>query len=173
MRFGRPGWDLWWPVTPACAAPAFPAEVPILTPDEVETWRILAGIPRWPLELHGEVFPPEAGLQSRAMDYAKGCYIGQEVLSRIKTTGKMPQTLVKVLAKDEPPVLKPGGVLFKSLGDGSQVKAGQITSVSLDPLTGREAGLAYVKQSFATEHSLLLATADLPNITFEVEIILP
>jgi folate-binding protein YgfZ len=44
----------------------------------LEVFRIEAGIPKWGFELDGETLPPEAGLDCTAIDYRKGCYIGQE-----------------------------------------------------------------------------------------------
>ena len=43
-----------------------------------EVLRIENGIPRWGRELTPEIIPPEANLAARAIDYEKGCYIGQE-----------------------------------------------------------------------------------------------
>ncbi|OYW31435.1 MAG: hypothetical protein B7Z47_01105 [Chthoniobacter sp. 12-60-6] len=131
-RFGIPGLDVW---LPASSAPTFDA--PILTEADLETWRILQKIPRWPHELNDETFPPEAGLESKAMDFAKGCYIGQEVLSRIKTTGKMPREMIAFEA--EHPV-NPGDELWH------EKLIGKITSTTLHPVTGLTIGLAMIRQ---------------------------
>ncbi|MDB6136988.1 MAG: LigA, partial [Verrucomicrobiaceae bacterium] len=90
-RLGLEGVDIWRaagkePPAAACAE---------LSAAEHETLRVLSGIPRHPNELNGDTFPPEAGVEDRAMSYTKGCYIGQEILSRIRTTGKMPRELVQ------------------------------------------------------------------------------
>src|SRR5262249_8375640 len=53
-----------------------------------EVLRIERGIPRWGKELTQEIIPIEANLERRAIDYEKGCYIGQEVISRIKMSGQ-------------------------------------------------------------------------------------
>jgi folate-binding Fe-S cluster repair protein YgfZ len=39
------------------------------------------------------MLPPDAGLDKTAISYHKGCYIGQEVLSRIKSAGKLNRRL--------------------------------------------------------------------------------
>src|SRR6266404_3576952 len=56
--------------------------------DAAEVMRIEQGIPRWGRELTNEIIPIEANLEQRAIDYQKGCYIGQEVISRIKISGQ-------------------------------------------------------------------------------------
>lgn len=140
-RFGTQGLDLWLPSS--APAPTFDA-LPILNEADLESWRILQKMPRWPHELNAETFPPEAGLESKAMDFTKGCYIGQEVLSRIKTTGKMPREMisfesgVKVNAGDELWIEK---------------AVGKVTSVTKHPATGLNIGLAMIRQG--TPHQSL------------------
>jgi folate-binding protein YgfZ len=138
-RFGVPGFDLWLPA--AAAAPTFDT-IDVLTDAELETWRIVQKVPRWPNELNAEMFPPEAGLESRAMDFTKGCYIGQEVLSRIKTTGKMPRELI---AFDTDSPVNAGDEILTTKAVGS------VTSVTVHPETGRIVGLAMVRQGMTAE----------------------
>lgn len=62
-----------------------------------EKARIEQGIPRWGMELTEGMLPPEAGLDKTDISYNKGCYIGQEVISRIKSAGKVNRRLVKMV----------------------------------------------------------------------------
>jgi len=135
-RFHLPGTDHWLPLT----APA-PAEVPLSEAD-AETLRILQKVPAYPHELNPETFPQEAGLETTAMSFTKGCYIGQEILSRIKTTGKMPRRLIAWTA-DIP--LPPGEPLLSD--EGKDI--GHITGTTLHPLTSAPIGLAMIKQTAA------------------------
>lgn len=139
VRFGLPGYDLWLPA--AAAAPVFAAR-PVLSAADLETWRILQKVPRWPHELNAETFPPEAGLESRTMDFTKGCYIGQEVLSRIKTTGKMPREMIAFETE-----------LSVNAGDElwTEKAVGKVTSVAKHPTSGLTVGLAMVRQGAAPE----------------------
>lgn len=138
-RFGVPGFDLWLPAD--SPAPDWGAR-PILNDEELDTWRILQQVPRWPHELNAETFPPEAGLMERTMDFAKGCYIGQEILSRIKTTGKMPREMIAF--ESEMPVST-----GEELVTGKPV--GRVTSVCTHPETGKTVGLAMIRQGTTTE----------------------
>ena len=59
--------------------------------DSEESWerfRISRQIPCWDNELSLDLLPPEAGIEKRAISYNKGCYTGQEVISRMKSAGK-------------------------------------------------------------------------------------
>jgi folate-binding protein YgfZ len=57
-------------------------------------------VPQWGTELLEGMLPPEAGLEREAISYQKGCYIGQEVISRIKTAGKVPRRLLALELDD-------------------------------------------------------------------------
>lgn len=122
-RIGTDGFDLWLP------AGETPEIIP-LTPEEAEARRIAAGIPAWGAELTAGMLPPEAGLDRSAISYRKGCYIGQEVLSRLKTAGKLNRKLAALLV-DAP------------------VKAGVITSASTlaDAETGLYPALGYLPKA--------------------------
>ena len=146
--------------------PAF--DCAVVTADEAETLRICNGVPKWPLELNSEAFPAEAGLQNQAMDYAKGCYIGQEILSRIKTTGKMPRVLVRWLGGPEKPE---STALFLRNKEGDEKEIGMITSSCFHPVLDRWVGLAYVRQGTEVMDSVLLADKVTPRMFSELEII--
>jgi tRNA-modifying protein YgfZ len=66
---------------------------------ECEKLRISNKIPKWGNELDEDTLPPEANLESRAISYTKGCYTGQEVISRMKSAGKTNRHLVGFLSQ--------------------------------------------------------------------------
>jgi folate-binding protein YgfZ len=136
LRFGLPGTDVWLPTGTDVSS------LSTLSAEEAETLRILQKVPAYPSELNADTFPQEAGLEGTTMSYTKGCYIGQEILSRIKTTGKMPRQLIAWssdanLAVDE--------VIVND--EGKEV--GRITSVAWHPVKEAFVGLGYVKQASA------------------------
>jgi folate-binding protein YgfZ len=149
-RIGLPGWDVWVPATTSDAslAPLFSiAEWPA---EEAETQRVQAGIPAWGRELLEGMLPPEAGLDRTDISYAKGCYIGQEVISRIKSAGKVNRKLVRLAVADGT-VLVPG----EKLWDASGKEAGEVTSVAPIVVDSRRLALGYLKrQAEGTETHL-------------------
>lgn len=62
----------------------------------LEILRIEAGIPRFGIEMDANYFPQEAGIEALAISYSKGCYLGQEVIARIKSVGRVHRTLVRL-----------------------------------------------------------------------------
>ncbi len=153
-RLGCPGFDLWLPAGERL-------EMPLVAPEEWEVLRVLRGVAGHPNELNEGVFPPEAGLEEETMDYTKGCYIGQEVLSRIRSTGRMPRVLVKWIVDGEGAGIKPEAEI-KLPQDGRIV--GAVTSVVVHPLSGQACGLGYIKQGAVPADSRLLVADQLANI---------
>ncbi len=138
-RVGVPGWDVWYP---AGVADEFSGHLPTWNPDEAESCRITAGIPAWVSELEPGLLPPEAGLDRTDVSYSKGCYIGQEVISRIKSAGKVNRRLMRLRLDEGIPCLR-GELLVDDEGG----EAGVVTSVAPVPSDGERALLGYIRRS--------------------------
>jgi tRNA-modifying protein YgfZ len=59
-----------------------------VAPEAAEVLRIEAGVPRFGAEMGAETMPAEAGIVERAVDFEKGCYIGQEPVARLHYKGR-------------------------------------------------------------------------------------
>jgi len=59
-----------------------------VSPEAVEILRIEAGVPRFGIEMDTATMPAEAGIVDAAVDFEKGCYIGQETVARLHYKGK-------------------------------------------------------------------------------------
>lgn len=104
-----------------------------------EIVRIENGWPKWGAELTEDIVPVEAGLEPHAISYTKGCYIGQEVIQRIKTYSE-PKQQLRGVRLSQP--VSPGE---KVVVDGKE--AGFVTSCAVSPRFGPIA-LAYVRKEF-------------------------
>lgn len=71
----------------------------------MERRRIEAGIPAIPADIGPEDLPNEAGLDASAISYTKGCYLGQEVMARLKAMGQVRRRLLRVTGRGEAPSL--------------------------------------------------------------------
>src|SRR5207244_208151 len=69
--------------------------------DSFEVVRIEAGIPRFGVDMDETNIPIECGIESRAISYSKGCYIGQEVINRIHTMGRVNRELRRLRLADD------------------------------------------------------------------------
>lgn len=135
-RLGVAGVD-WW--VPCCLAMKFPVGS-FLQGDALETYRITRGIPAWGQELVVGMLPPEARLEDSDISYNKGCYIGQEVISRIKSAGKVNKLLARFVFAETASVV-PG-----ELRDAAGKVTGELTSVSPQAVDGFRHALGYVKR---------------------------
>ena len=112
--------------------------------DALESLRIEAGIPRYGMELTDAIIPLEAELE-HAIDFEKGCYIGQEIVARMKYRGH-PNRLLRGIESDEVPAsqddceFRPGARVFN--GDK---EVGWLTSATFVPTLGKEVALGYVR----------------------------
>ena len=157
-RFGVPGVDVLSPSP-------LPVSGSELARDQLEELRIGHGIPRWGLELGPDVLPQEAILQDRAIDFHKGCYIGQEVISRIKSSGKVNRYLIAMVA-DEPD--SEIGIGW-SLEDGDK-SVGKITSSVHSPKLDRMIALGFVKRGHEEPGTKLMAKSEENNLSSWLEI---
>jgi folate-binding protein YgfZ len=172
-RFAEPGWDIWSdPARHNALRQQLSAGFAFLDCAAAEVMRIEQGIPRWGFELTEEIIPIEANLEQRTIDYQKGCYIGQEVISRIKMSGQTNKRLCGLTSLDDIP-LKHGMKLATTSKDGKEV--GWITSATHSERIGKEIALGYVKRGFnsvgTTLHSLVpgqSATQEANSISVEV-----
>jgi folate-binding protein YgfZ len=106
----------------------------------METARIEAGIPRFGMDMDETNLAPEAGIESRAISYSKGCYIGQEVIARIRTYGQVAKSL-RGLRLDSGPLPARGDKLHH---DGREV--GYVTSAVASPRFKTNIALGYVRK---------------------------
>jgi folate-binding protein YgfZ len=107
--------------------------------DALEAWRMLRGLPAAGRELTEDYNPLEAGLAA-AVSFTKGCYVGQEVVARLNTYGKVSRTLIVLELEPGAPVPALGSPVIRN---GSAI--GSVTSAMLPPGRSRPVALAYVK----------------------------
>ena len=143
---GEPGFDVF---VVRAAADAFTsalaaAGAAALDEPTAEAIRVEAGVPRFGRDMDEETIPLEAGIESRAISFTKGCYVGQEVIIRVlhRGHGRVARRLVGLrLEGDRPPA---SGALVRS-GDR---EIGRVTSSAWSPALKRPIALAYVHRDF-------------------------
>jgi aminomethyltransferase len=136
---GGPGFQLFVPrEAAAAAADALLAAGASAASDEAfECLRIAAGVPRLGHELDESVLPAEARLEA-AVSITKGCYTGQEVVTRMRSRGRVGHLLMGLRFETEA-LPAPGA----EIAAGSE-RIGQLTSRVLSPADGA-IGLGFVR----------------------------
>ena len=109
--------------------------------DALETLRIEAGIPRFGVDMDENTIPIEAGLWN-ALSFEKGCYVGQEVIARIKWRGHVNWHLIgfKIDGDDIP---KKDSKIIRG-----EREIGYITSGTFSPKLNQIIALGYIRREF-------------------------
>jgi folate-binding protein YgfZ len=130
-------------------------------------FRIARGIPQFGVDIRERDLPQETG-QTRALNFTKGCYLGQEIVERIRSRGAvhrqftvfavegtLPEPGVKIVARD---------IVAQDIvaQDKDEKEVGEITSSALLPLSegDRPLALGYLRRE-AADKDLRAGTAKL------------
>ena len=140
--FAGPSYEVW--LTPdkrkstwdtLIAAGAKPAGA-----EALELRRISFAIPRFGVDIRERDLPQETG-QERALNFTKGCYLGQEIVERIRSRGAVHRLFTAFAAEGASP--EAGAAIL-----ADEKEAGEITSSALLPLAGgdRAVALGYLRR---------------------------
>jgi folate-binding protein YgfZ len=119
--------------------------------EAAECLRIESGRPRLGFDMDAETMPQEAGINERAVDFEKGCYVGQETVARLHWRGK-PNRHLRGLRLSEP-VERRTDILL-----GEKV-VGRVASTCVSPRFGPIA-LALVRREAAPGDTVRVGEAD-------------
>lgn len=155
---GEPGFELLVPAEALAGVRMLLLNAGAIDADEAtaEQLRIEAGVPRFGQDMDEETIPLEAGIETTAISFTKGCYVGQEVIIRVlhRGHGRVARKLVGLTFEPATPVPVPGTVLRVE-----EKEVGAITSSTFSPASGRPIALGYVKRDFI-EPGTAVVTAD-------------
>lgn len=124
-------------------------------PEAYEVWRIERGVPVFGSEIGLDILPQETGQEARAIDYAKGCYTGQEVVARIHFRGHVNRRLAGIRLGGDA-AISTGAELLE--GPRSR---GHVTSAARSPRLG-PIGLAYVRRELEAGARLAVGSPEGP-----------
>jgi len=121
-------------------------------------FRISRGIPQFGVDIRDRDLPQETG-QTRALNFTKGCYLGQEIVERIRSRGAVHRQFTAFAVEGALPE-----VGAKIIADEKEV--GEITSAAILPLPGEERAVAlgYLRREAAGK-DLRAGTAKLKPVS--------
>ena len=96
-----------------------------------EAHRIASGAPRGGLDfMYGDAFPHETNMDRlNGVDFDKGCYVGQEVVSRMQHRGTARTRTVKIILDDFSPETGPAGHGRRQAGRHHGLDRGQASAL--------------------------------------------
>ena len=115
----------------------------VSTIDTATVLRVERGLPEFLIDMSDDTIPLEAGLD-HALSHTKGCYVGQEIIVRIRDRahGRVARRLVGLSIQADLAPRVPQAVT----SDGRQ--AGRLTSAVMSPALGRPIALATLLRDF-------------------------
>jgi folate-binding protein YgfZ len=141
--------------------------VPTLTPETVEALRILEARPKFGQDIRDKDLPQETALNggpSPALHFAKGCYLGQEIVERIHCRGNVHRTFTRFTLTGQMPQLP---ATLEAQVNGQAKPAGELTSAAA--IDGRLHALGYLRREFASHPLTYPGGAATPTTTSSIE----
>jgi folate-binding protein YgfZ len=132
--------------------------------DTLELLRIEAGIARYGSDMDNTTVIPETNLDD-AVSYTKGCYVGQEIIVRIKHRGHVAKKLTGLRFETDRPI-EPGTILKSA--DNNEI--GRVTSTAVSPKMG-SIGLGYVRYEYLGAGTTLVAGDEIKATVTELPFI--
>ncbi len=143
---GAPGWRIFLPADEVADITQGLEEADI---DAVRTVRLEHAKPRCGEDFSEATIAQEAQ-QTHALHFSKGCYLGQEIVERVRSRGHLNKLLVSLVVDAKAPP-QPG---TKLLAGGAEI--GEVTSASFSPALGKVAALGYVRAAHAAPGSVVI-----------------
>jgi len=143
---GEPGFDVYIEQDAAdtVAARLIETGAAALDAETADAIRIEAGVPLFGHDMDEDTIPLEAGIESRAISFTKGCYVGQEVIIRVlhRGHGRVARRLVGMMLDGD---AAPARGTVVTAGDRA---VGTITSSAMSPALDRPIALGYLQRDF-------------------------
>ncbi|MCI0349503.1 MAG: folate-binding protein [Acidobacteriales bacterium] len=112
--------------------------------EALELWRIAKGVPRYGQDISERYLPQETE-QMHALHFSKGCYVGQEIVERIRSRGQVHRGFAGIAIEEASTEIAPGAKIQR---EGKDV--GEITSVALLPAHNgsgsKKVALGYIRR---------------------------
>jgi aminomethyltransferase len=133
------------------------AHLPEATPAEVRVVRLEHGTPRFGEDISSRYLAQETQI-AHAVHSNKGCYLGQEIVERVRAQGQVHRLLAPVrIAAAEPPQAG-----TKLLSNGNPVA--EITSAAYSPARAEVVALAYVRREALHDKPALVVAGSSPEV---------
>jgi folate-binding protein YgfZ len=123
-----------------------------------EVVRVMTGVPRFGVDFDEATYPQEAALETKAVSFQKGCYLGQEVVCMLEMRGHVKRKLVSLVlgGREVPPAHAP-------VVDTKGSAVGEVTTAARTP-DGQLRALAMVKYAFIASGTELVVGGQVARV---------
>jgi folate-binding protein YgfZ len=129
---GEPGFRIIGP------SPLPLSTLPLASPDDVTAVRLECLFPRYGDDITTANLPQETAITD-ALHFTKGCYLGQEIVERVRSRGHVNRLLTGFRIEGDQPLERGTKILF----EGAEV--GELTSAAVSPALSATFGMGYVR----------------------------
>ena len=144
-------------IGPAGSAPGF-ASLPQASPEDARAVRLENFFPRFGDDISSTSLPQETGITD-ALHFNKGCYLGQEIVERVRSRGHVNRLLVGLRIEGSEAAARGTKVQF----EGTDV--GETTSAAWSPRLGATAAMAYLRTNAAKPGTAVLVDGRAAQVT--------
>jgi len=130
---GAPGYRIIAPL----GATGWP-DLPHASPEDANTVRLEHFFPRYGDDITSANLPQETGIRD-ALNFNKGCYLGQEIVERVRSRGHVNRVLTGLRMEGDQPVTRGEKILFE------RNDVGEISSASYSPALSETVALGYIR----------------------------
>lgn len=142
-------------------------DAPILIDsDAQDILRIEAGLPKFGVDMDETYRIPETTLERTAVSYEKGCYLGQEVVARLKAYGSVKHALTGLVFQDKMIDNWENGCALTANGK----KIGRGMSITYSPTLDRRIALAYLDRDHRAPGTILSLQVGEQDTAYEAEV---
>lgn len=132
--------------------------------------RIEAGWPLFQIDFTSQSLPAETGVLEDRVSFTKGCYLGQEVVARMRSLGKPKQVLVALRSAANGEGRLPGEGASVFAEADSEKPIGTVSSSTIAPMLGASpVAFAQVRTAHAEAGTTLHVEAEGARVAFEVQ----
>jgi len=132
--------------------------------DALEMHRVLSGVPRYGVDIRERDLPQETE-QARALNFNKGCYVGQEIVERIRSRGAVHRKFSGFVAEGLASITAGNRIM------SGEKDVGEVTSVASVRLEngGKTVALGYIRREMGTPgREVMMGTAKATVVTVPV-----
>ena len=135
-----------------------------LSDEVINTARIEAGLAKFHIDFDKDNLLPETGLIDKTVNYNKGCFVGQEILARVRSHGTPAQALIGIAIEDEKNISYP--INSPIVANGQEI--GKIKSNTYSPTINKLVALVILKRDYRIPDKILIAQIDNTEVQIKV-----
>jgi folate-binding protein YgfZ len=112
---------------------------------QFERIRVLSALPRFPVEIRADNLPQEIDRDETAINFRKGCYLGQETVARLDALGHVNRILRCFVFDSDHVPIEPAQLIGRSLIDEAGQQVGEIRSAVEGEHPNQAVGMALIR----------------------------